>query len=117
MKNSAAPIAARGDYLIPDIVAPESLHIGIWGRRRKHFLQQYHESIYTAMLLNGKLNAHLEEIDQSANEMLDLLMKQYAEREGVTEQLKAQNQMEWVKQMNSIRDRVEETISSNYVFR
>lgn len=70
----------EGDYLIPDIVAPEAPHIGVWGRERKHYLQQYHNSIYTALLLSGKLNAHLEEIDRSANEMFDLLMKQCADR-------------------------------------
>jgi len=107
---------SESDYLIPDIVAPETPHIGVWGRRHKRFLQQHHESIYTAMLLNGKLNAHLEEIDRSANEMFDLLMRQYAEREGVTEQLKAQNQMEWVRRMNSIRQRAEEVISADMIY-
>lgn len=106
----------EGDYLIPDIVAPEAPHIGVWGRERKHYLQQYHDSIYTALLLSGKLNAHLEEIDRSANEMFDLLMKQYADREGVTEQLKAQDQMEWVRHMNSIRARIEEVIHSELIY-
>ncbi len=68
------------------------------------------------MFLSGKLNAHLEEVDQSANEMFDLLMKQYAEQEGVTEQLKAQDQMEWVRRMNSIRQRVEEVISEDMIY-
>ncbi len=107
---------SEGDYLIPDIIVPETPHIGVWGRRHKRFLQQHHESIYTAMLLSGNLNAHLEKIDRSANEMFDLLMKQYAEREGVTEQLKAQDQMEWVRRMNSIRQRVEEVISAEVIY-
>lgn len=105
----------EGDYLIPDIIAPEAPHIGAWGRRYKRFLQQHYESIYTAMLLSGKLSTYLEEIDQSANEMFDLLMKQYAEREGVTEQLKAQDQMEWVQRMNSIRNRVEEMVLNELI--
>ena len=89
----------EGDYLIPDLLPPEEPHIGIWGQRRKQYLQQYHNGIYTGMLLSGKLNAHLEEIDRSANEMFDLLIKQYAARESMTEQLKAKNQMEWVQQI------------------
>lgn len=68
------------------------------------------------MLLSGKLNAHLEEIDRSANEMFDLLVKQYAAREGVTEQLKAENQMEWVRRMNNIREQVEETITAELIY-
>ena len=98
----------EGDYLLPDLLPPEAPRIGVWGMRRKRYLQQYHNGIYTGMLLSGKLNAHLEEIDRSANEMLDLLIKQYAAREGMTEQLKAEDQMEWVRRMNSIRARAEE---------
>ncbi len=78
-------------------------------------MRKHHDGIYTGLLLSGKLNAHLEEIDRSANEMFDLLVKQYAEREGVTEQLKAENQMEWVRRMNSIRDRAEEVIMTNLI--
>ena len=76
----------------------------------------YHDGIYTGMLLNGKLNAHLEEIDRSANEMLNLLIKQYAERERVTEELKAQDQMEWIRRMGSIRERAEETVFSELIY-
>ena len=78
--------------------------------RRRDYLKKYHDGIYTGLLLGGKLNAHLEETDRSASEMYDLLIKQYAEREGVTEELKAQDQMEWVRRMNGIRERVEESI-------
>lgn len=78
-------------------------------------MQQYHDGIYTGLLLSGKLNAHLEEIDRAANEMLDLLMKQYAAREGITEQLKVENQMEWVRRMNSILQRAEETVISELI--
>ena len=105
----------EGDYLLPDLVPPPAPKIGVWGMRRKHYLQQYHDGIYTGMLLSGKLNAHLEEIDRSANEMFDLLVKQYAAREGVTEQLKAENQMEWVCRMNSIRERVTEVIMTELI--
>ncbi len=105
----------EGDYLIPDLIPPESPRIGVWGTRRKQYLQQYHDGIYTGLLLSGKLNAHLEEIDRSAGEMFDLLMKQYAAREGVTEELKAQDQIEWVRRMNGIREQVEETVTRELI--
>ena len=105
----------EGDYLIPDLIPPESPKIGVWGIRRRNYLRKYHDGIYTGMLLSGKLNAHLEEIDRSANEMFDLLMKQYAARGGVTEQLKAENQLEWVRQMNSIRKQAEEIITKELI--
>ena len=100
----------EGDYLIPDLLPPKNPCIGAWSVRRKRYMQQYHEGIYTGMLLSGKLSAHLEEIDRAANEMFDLLVEQYASREGVTEQLKAENQMEWIQQMNGIREAAEEVI-------
>lgn len=105
----------EGDYLIPDLVPPESPRISVWGMRRRDYLRKHHDGIYTGMLLSGKLNAHLEEIDRSANEMFDLLMKQYAARGGVTEQLKAENQLEWVRQMNSIRKQAEEIITKELI--
>ena len=101
----------EGDYLLPDLIPPEAPRIGIWGMRRREFLRKNHDGIYTGLLLSGKLNAHLEEIDRSANEMVDLLIKQYAEREGVTEQLKAEKQVEWVRRMNNIRESVEELVN------
>jgi len=106
----------EGDYLLPDLIPPETPKIGVWGMRRRDYLRKYHDGVYTGMLLSGKLNAHLEEIDRSAYEMLDLMMKQYSVREGVTEQLKAVNQMEWVRRMNSIRDRVKGIICSELIY-
>ena len=105
----------EGDYLLPNLVPPPAPQIGIWGLRRRDYLRKHHDGIYTGLLLSGKLNAHLEETDHSANEMLDLLMKQYAAREGVTEQLKAENQMEWVRRMNNIRERAEEIVSHELI--
>ena len=105
----------EGDYLLPNLVPPPAPQIGIWGLRRRDYLRKHHDGIYTGLLLSGKLNAHLEETDHSANEMLDLLMKQYAAREGVTEQLKAEKQMEWVRRMNSIRERAEEIVSHELI--
>ena len=105
----------EGEHLIPDLIPPSSPKIGIWGMRRRDFLRKYHSGIYTGMLLRGTLNAHLEEIDRSANEMYDLLIEQYSVREGVTEQLKAENQMEWVRRMNNIRECVEEIVNHDLV--
>lgn len=105
----------EGDYLIPDLVAPESPHIGIWGERRRQFLRTHQKPIYDAMLMSGTLNAHLEEVDRSTEEMLDRLVIQLAEREGVTEQLKAENQLAWVQAMNSIRHCAEEIVRKNLI--
>lgn len=106
----------EGDYLLPDLIPPETPRIGIWGMRRREFLRKHHGGIYTGLLLSGKLNAHLEEIDRSANELFDLLIEQYAEREGVTEQLKLQDQITWVKQMNSIRACVTEIVQAELIY-
>ncbi len=84
--------------------------------RRRDFLRKHHDGFYTGLLLSGKLNAHLEEIDRAASEMFELLVMQYAAREGVTEQLKIEDQKEWVRQMNGIRERVEETVWQEFVF-
>ena len=105
----------EGDYLIPDLSAPESPKIGIWGERRRRFLRTHQKPIYDAMLMHGTLNAHLEEVDRSAEEMLDQLMTQRAKREGVTELLKAESQREWVQRMNSIRCRAEEVIKHDLI--
>ena len=105
----------EGDYLLPDLIPPESPRIGIWGMRRRDFLRKHHDGFYTGLLLSGKLNAHLEEIDRAANEMFDLLINQYAERKGVTEELKAEDQMKWVQRMNGIRGRVEAYIRNKLI--
>lgn len=106
----------EGDYLIPNLLLPEEPKIGIWGKRRADYLRKQRNPIYVGMQLAGKLNAHLEEVDKSANDMLDLLIRQMAEREGVTEQLKAQNQVLWVQRMNSIRQRGEEIVYQELIY-
>ena len=98
------------DYLIPDLVPPEEPQIGPWGRRRKRYLQQYKDPIYTGLLLSGKLKDHLEEIDRSASEMVDWLVDEMAKREGITEALKEEDQMEWVRRMNGVRNAAEEVV-------
>ena len=84
----------EGDYLFPDLVPPESPHIGIWGERRRRFLRSHQRPVYDALMMHGTLNAHLEDVDQTAEELLDRLMTQMAEREGITEQMKVEDQME-----------------------
>ena len=106
----------EGDYLLSNVIPPENLHIGIWGLRRKNYLLRNKKPLYTGMLLSGKLNAHLEEIDQSASEMFAKLVEDMAKREGVTETLKAENQMEWVCRMNAIRSAAEEVVLHDLIY-
>ena len=105
----------EGDYLIPDLIPPESPYIGIWGERRRQYLRTVKRPIYTGMLLSATLNAHLEEIDHSVENMFDQFVTQMAAREGVTEQLKAEDQMLWVQRVNSIRHRVEEIMRKELI--
>lgn len=105
----------EGNYLIPDLVPPEEPQIGPWGRRRKRYLQQYRDPIYTGLLLSGKLKDHLEEIDRSALEMIDRLVEEMARKEGITETLKEKNQMEWVRKMNGIRNAAEEVVLAELI--
>lgn len=106
----------EGDYFLPDLTSPESIPVGIWGQRRRKYLREYCNPIYTALFLSGELDTHLTEINQQAEEMFSQLVKQMAQQEGITEQLKAENQMEWVKQMNNIRNQVEEVIFSTLIY-
>lgn len=104
------------DYYLPDLEAPEAPRIGKFGTMRHDYLRTWHRGIFDAMLLKGTLNAHLEEIDRQANEMLELLIRQLSEREGITEQLKANDQMEWVRRMNSIRESASEIVEFELIF-
>ncbi len=85
-----------GDYLIPDLEPPEAPRIGKYGTMRHNYLRDYHRGVFDGMLLSGKLNTHLEEVDREANEMMERLTIQMAKAEGVTEQLKGADQMAWV---------------------
>ena len=99
-----------GDYLLPNFEVPEYPQVGVWGERRRKYLREHQKALYTAMMLSDILNTHLEEVDHTANEMYDRLTSQLAEQEGITEQLKAANQMEWVQQMNNVRNRAAEVV-------
>lgn len=98
-----------GDYYIPDLKFPEETRpIGHWGRLHREYLKEYRPIIYNNLLLSGKLWTYLADINDQAQERLEVLIEQMKEAEGVTEELKAENQMEWVRRMNGIRDRAEE---------
>ena len=105
----------QGDYLIPDLEAPEAPRIGKYGTMRHSYLRDHHRGIFDGMLLQGTLNTHLEQIDRQANEMMDRLTAQMAQRQGVTEQLKARDQIAWVAAMNNIRASSEEIVTRELI--
>lgn len=105
----------EGDYLLPNLALPETAPVGIWGQRRRHYLKTQREPLYNALLLSGKLDNHLTEVDIQAGAIFFQLVEQLAKQEGVTEQLKAENQMGWVRRMNSIRSRSEEIVYSELI--
>ena len=107
-----------GDYLLPNLVLDETerRHIGKYGRLRKRYLKEHRRALYTNLLLTGKLDQHLTEIDEACEDRMELIARQMAKREGVTEALKAADQMEWVRRMNSIRSRAEEIALSELVY-
>ena len=107
-----------GEYLIPDLVMdpqPEG-EIGVWGWRRKRYLKEHRKGTYNAMLLQGTLTQHLIDTNAAAMDMLESLVRQMAKSEGVTERLKKQDQMEWVRRMNNIRNRAEEIVRNELIY-
>ncbi len=106
----------EGDYLLPNLVPPESISVGIWGQRRRYCLKTQRRPLYNALLFSGKLNSHLSEIDVQAQAMFFQLVEQLTKQEGITEQLKIEDQMKWVRQMNGIRNRVEEIINEELIY-
>lgn len=106
-----------GDIYIPNLISTDTNYeIGIWGQRHKDYLKEYHKVRYYNLLTSGKLNLYLHDIDVRATEMYDNLVQQLAEKQGITEQLKTENQMLWVQQMNNIRNRVMEIVNSELIF-
>ena len=105
-----------GDYYRPNLVAPESPKVGRWGMLHFNYLRKHREALYTIMLMENTLNPHLEEIDRQAQEMEQQLISQLAQQEGITEQQKAENQLEWVAQMNNIRNRADEIILNDLIY-
>ena len=108
----------QSDYYIPNLALPKETEyqIGKYGRLRRTFLKEHHNWLYSTMLMQGTLLKHLAEIDETCNSTLKYMMSKMAKQEGVTEQLKATSQMEWVQKMNSIKHRVEEIVMKEYVY-
>ena len=107
----------HGDYYLPDLVLREEEPIyGKYGMLRKQFLKEHRSAGYQYLLLTGKLNEHLNQTDQEAREQVETLMKQMTEKQGVTEELKAQDQMEWVRLMNNIKASAEESVLKNMIY-
>ena len=105
-----------GDYYLPLLTVPEAPPLGILGRRRHRYLKEHRPVIYNTMLLSGKLFPHLAEVDQQAMDLRDRLMMQMAAQAGITEQLKAKDQMAWVQQMNAIDAQVREIIDHDLIY-
>lgn len=108
-----------GDYLLPDLsllAEKETGNICVWALRHKRYLKQHHKVLYYNLLTSGKLDSHLADIEEQAQQLFLRLVKEYAEKEGVTEQLKFSDQMTWVQKMNNIRSRSSEIVNAEVVF-
>lgn len=108
-----------GDYYLPDLKLPEEekqANIGVWGIRHKRFLKENHRVLYANLMTSGKLVAYLDDIEQQATAMFLRLVKELAEKENVTEELKAENQMLWVQKMTNIRNRATEIVNAELIF-
>ena len=105
-----------GDYLLPDIEVPENPEVGFWGMQRRKYLLEPRPALYTALFLGRKLTEHLQEIDRSATQMFDQLVDQMKSRNGVTEQMKATNQMKWVRLMNAVRHEAAEIVAKELIY-
>lgn len=117
-QNNGLWYKLQGDYYIPCLVLdePDTPSIGMWGRRHLSYLRKHRPVLHTSLVLGGKLHSYLAEVDNRATEMLDRLVKQMAAQQGVTEQLKAQDQIAWVQRMNNIRNAAEEVILQEVIY-
>ena len=108
----------QGDYYLPDLALPpeEEQSIGVWGQRHLRYIRQHKRLLHSNLLTSGKMNGYLADIDRQAEEMFSRLVKQMAEREDITEQLKAENQMLWVGKMNAIREAATEIVNNNLIY-
>ena len=110
----------QGDYLLPNLTLPaekETGNIGVWALRHKRYLKQHHKVLYYNLLTSGKLDSYLADIEEQAQQLFLRLVKELAEKEGVTEKLKAENAMLWVRQMNNIRNRATEIVNNEVIYR
>ena len=117
-KGNGLQYELHGDYYLPCLAVPEQNGepIGIWGQRHRRYLREHKDGIYTGMLLTGKLEGYLREIDRQAEEMFSRLVKQLAERDGITESLKARDQIAWVQRMNAVYASVTEIVNSELIY-
>lgn len=109
-----------GDYLLPDITVPaeeETENIGLWGQRHARHLKEHHKVLYMNLLTSGKLHSYLADVDKQAEDMFFRLVKQFAEKENITEKLKAENQILWVQKMNNICNRITEIVNTDLIYR
>lgn len=108
----------QGDYYLPDLVLPaeENRSVGVWGQRHLRYLKQHRKVLYTNLLTSGMLNSYLADIDRQAKDMFLRLVEQMAEREGITEKLKAEQPMEWVGKMNALREAAAEIVYAEVIF-
>ena len=116
-EQSGGAYTMQGDYRLPNITLPaeDERPVGVWGQRRLRYLKQHHKVLYYNLLTSGKLHSHLADTEEQAQALFSRLIKEYAEKEGVTEQLKATDQMAWVRRMNNIRERATEVVNSEVV--
>ena len=117
-EQSGGTYTMQGDYCLPNLTLPaeEERPIGVWGQRRLRYLKQHHKVLYYNLLTSGKLHSHIADVEEQAQELFSRLVKEYAEKEGVTEQLKSADQMAWVRKMNNIRSRATEVVNSEVLF-
>ena len=117
-EQSGGVYTMQGDYRLPNLTLPaeEERPIGVWGQRRLRYLKQHRKVLYYNLLTSGKLHSHLADTEEQAQALFSRRVKEYAEKEGVTEQLKAADQMAWVCRMNNIRSRATEVVNSEVVF-
>ena len=106
----------QGDYLLPNLEVPESPKVGKYGMLRRSFLRSHKQALYTGMMLEDTLNRHLEQVDKEANMLLEKLMTQMMQEQGLTEELKSRNQMLWVQQMNNLRQSAEEVVLKELIY-
>ena len=108
--------AQIGDYLLPDVELPEEKPIGVWGTRHYHHLRKANRVLFSQLVISGKMNDYLVDIDKQAEEMFSQLVKQLAECDGITEALKANDQLEWVRRMNAVRVQATEIVNKELIF-
>lgn len=106
----------RGDYYLPCLEAPESHYSGVWGERHRRYLREHRHAVFSGLLYSGKLEAYLDDVNRQAEEMFTRLIKEMAEKEGITEGLKAEDQMLWVQKMNTVWETAAEVVNSELIY-